>query len=141
MFVPVRRVRSIRDWLTPLDGCPRCGYPFEREPGYFLISIWALNYGFGSVLGLIIYGLLEWFYDLPVRTLLAAVLGPILVFSVLFARHSKSLFLAFDLFFDPHEKGRGDDDGGNRPVVPPPGGGGSPAEKPVQPCEPVGTMR
>lgn len=140
MFIPWYRVRRLRDWFTPLDGCPRCGYPYEREPGYFLMSIWALNYGVGSVVGLILYGTLEWFFDLPVWTLIIAVLSPTLIFSLFFARHSKSLFLAADLFFDPHEKGGGDD-GGNKPPSPPPQDGGVPAGQPLKPCEPSGTVR
>ena len=131
MFIPWRKVRRLRDWFTPLDGCPRCGYPFEREPGYFLMSIWALNYGIGSVIGLVLYGALEWFFDLPVWTLIAAVLSPTLIFSLLFARHSKSLFLAADLFFDPHDKGGGDD-GGNKLPPPRPFDGGNPGRKPVK---------
>ena len=55
MFIPWRQVRSLRDWFMPLDGCPRCGYPFEREPGYFLLSIFAINYGVAAILGLVIY--------------------------------------------------------------------------------------
>jgi hypothetical protein len=27
----------------------RGGYPYEREPGYYLMSIWAINYGAGSL--------------------------------------------------------------------------------------------
>src|SRR5690349_1329720 len=38
MFVPVARTRSLRDWFTPLDGCPRCGYAYDREDGYFLLA-------------------------------------------------------------------------------------------------------
>ena len=110
-------MRTLSDWFTPLDGCPRCGYPYEREPGYYLVSIWAINYGVGSIVGLAIYGLLEWKFDLPVWPLLAAVLAPVFLFSLLFARHSKALFLALDLFFDPHEREDGDD-GGNRPCRP-----------------------
>lgn len=140
MFVPWYRVRSLRDWFTPLDGCPRCGYPFEREPGYFLISIWALNYGVASFIGLALYGLLEWLFDLPVMTLIAAVIVPTFLFSLFFARHSKSLFLAADLFFDPHEKGGGDD-GGNKQLSPPPHDGGNPDRRPVKPCEPIDTVR
>jgi hypothetical protein len=34
LFVPWHQVRSLQDWLMPLDGCPRCGYAFEREPGF-----------------------------------------------------------------------------------------------------------
>ncbi|MEI6338903.1 MAG: hypothetical protein WCQ57_10015 [Verrucomicrobiota bacterium] len=52
IFIPWYKVRSLHDWFTPLDGCPRCGYAYEREPGYFLLSIWAINYGFSSILGL-----------------------------------------------------------------------------------------
>lgn len=140
MFIPWHMVRKLRDWFTPLDGCPRCGYPYDREPGYFLMSIWALNYGAGSVVGLILYAALEWFFDLPVWTLIATVLSPTLIFSVFFARHSKSLFLAADLFFDPHEK-EGGDDGGNKRLPPSPLDGGSPDGKPAKPCEPAGTVR
>src|SRR4030095_3491055 len=40
VFVPLSRVRSLDDWFRPLDGCPRCGYAYEREQGYWLIAIW-----------------------------------------------------------------------------------------------------
>ena len=32
---PCAGVRTVDDWFRPLDGCPRCGYPYEREPGLF----------------------------------------------------------------------------------------------------------
>ena len=128
IFVPWRRMRRMRDWFTPLDGCPRCGYPYEREPGYYLMSIWAINYGVGSVVGLAIYGLLEWKFDLPVQQLLLAVLGPVFLFSLIFARHSKALFLAIDLFFDPHER-EGGSDGGNVPASPARSAGRYPSAK------------
>lgn len=104
------------------------------------MSIWALNYGFGSLLGLTLYGLLEWFFDLPVWTLILAVITPTVLFNLFFARHSKSLFLAVDLFFDPHEKDGGDD-GGNKNLPPPPQDGGNPDHQPVKPCEPLGPVR
>lgn len=135
VFVPWYKVRRPRDWFTPLDGCPRCGYPYEREPGYFLMSIWAINYGFGSILGLIIYAVLEWKFELPIWQLLTAVLAPVFLFNVFFVRHSKTLFLAFDLYFDPHRR-EGGDDGGNKPPSPPPLGGGTPDR--LNPTEPAG---
>jgi uncharacterized protein (DUF983 family) len=140
LFIPLRRVRRLRDWFTPLDGCPRCGYPYEREPGYYLIPIWAINYGVGSVVGLVIYVLLEWKFDLPVWQLLTAVLVPVFLFSLLFARHSKALFLALDLFFDPHEK-EGGNDGGNVPATPRVPVGDDPSQKPVPPCDPANLVR
>src|ERR1700719_1593615 len=50
IFIPWHQVRGLRDWFMPLDGCPDCGYPFEREPGYFLLSIFAINYGAGALM-------------------------------------------------------------------------------------------
>lgn len=129
IFAPVGRTRSLHDWFTPLDGCPRCGYPYEREPGYFLASTWLINYGAGSVLGILIYLVLEFTVHPPIGTLLPAVLLPILCFNILFARHSKALFIALDHLTDPHEKDSGDD-GGNLPVPEStPGGSGSPGKK------------
>src|ERR671915_519718 len=58
VFVPLRRTRSLRDWFTPLDGCPRCGYAYERESGYFLLATWGIHYftvtGLGLAFGLVI---------------------------------------------------------------------------------------
>lgn len=119
MFPSVARVRNLHDWFTPLDGCPRCGYAYDREPGYFLLSIWAINYGIAALLGLVLYAAFEWFYDWPVWTLITAVVAPVVAFNLLFVRHSKAIFIAWDHFFDPHEKERGDDDGNIRPQDPP----------------------
>lgn len=113
VFVPLRHLRRLRDWFTPLDGCPRCGYAYERETGYFLLSIWAINYGVGSLLGLTIYVILESFFTLPLPELLFWVIAPVVLFNLIFARHAKALFLALDHFFDPHRKD-GDGDGGNK---------------------------
>jgi uncharacterized protein (DUF983 family) len=112
MFVPWYEVRSLRDWFMPLDGCPRCGYPYEREPGYFLLSIFAINYGVGALIGVIVYLILDFGFHLPIWLVLTLTIIPIPIFNLWFARHSKALFLAFDLFFDPH---RGEDDGGDQP--------------------------
>ena len=137
IFMPWWRVRRISDWFTPLDGCPQCGYPYEREQGYFLMAIWAIAYGVGSVVGIILYGVFEWFFDWPIEVLLLAVLVPVFVFNFLFARHAKAYFLALDHFCDPHQKrndsegnGEGDDDGG-----------GNQPRKPVKPVEPEGVLR
>lgn len=133
IFVPWHKVRSLRNWFTPLDGCPRCGYAYEREPGYFLMSIWAINYGGGCVLGIVIYVILETCFQLPLSTLLVLVILPVVVFNFLFARHSKAFFLALDHFFDPHNTD-GDDDGGNKLPPTPPTAPSAPEKSPS--CEP-----
>ena len=47
LFHPWKNVQSLSDWFTPNDGCPLCGYAFEREPGYFLLAIWGVNFWVG----------------------------------------------------------------------------------------------
>ncbi len=128
MFIPLRQTRSLHDWFTPLDGCPRCGYAYEREIGYFLMAIWAIGYGFGSMFGLTIYLILETYYDVSMTTLLLATLLPVFIFALGFARHAKAYFLAIDHFFDPPVPDLDDpprDDG--NPVIP------KPAPAPVLP--------
>src|SRR5690349_14231692 len=133
MFMPISRVRSIWDWFTPLDGCPRCGYAYERETGYFLLSIWAINYGLGSIFGILIYAILEFRFNLSLPVLLISVISPVIIFNFLVARHSKSLFLALDHFFDPHQK-NGDGDGGSKLPATHPTKPSTPEKSPT--CEP-----
>lgn len=122
IFLPLLRIRRLSDYFTPLDGCTRCGYAYERETGYFLLAVWAINYGFGSILGIAIYCFLEFNYYLQLPLLLASVIAPVVLFNFLFARHSKALFLALDHYFDPHTK---DGSGG--------GGGGGKTNPPTSP--------
>ena len=116
LFVPWYKVRSLQDWFEPLDGCPKCGYPYEREPGYYLLSIFAINYGVAALLGMIVYLVLDFWVRLPIGVTLVLTIIPIPLFNLWFARHSKSLFLAFDLFCDPHHRDRGD---GDQPIKEP----------------------
>ena len=132
MFPAVARTRNLHDWFTPLDGCPRCGYAYDREPGYFLLSIWAINYGIAALPGLVLYAAFEWFFDWPVWTLIGAVIAPVIFFNLLFVRHSKAIFVAWDHFFDPHER-EGGDGGGNVLADPPP----APSRPPRRARQPV----
>ena len=119
MFVPLLRTRSLRDWFTPLDGCPRCGYAYEREIGYFLMSIWAVGYGFGALFGIGVYLYLETHYMLPIAKLLGATMASATRFVLLFARHAKAYYLAFDHFVDPPVRDFDDgDSGGGAPAAP-----------------------
>lgn len=104
VFVPLGRVRGIDDWLRPLDGCPRCGYAYEREQGYWLIAIWVINYGLVGSLGLAAALLALDRYGVRISTAIMIVAIPMPICSLLFARHAKSLYLAVDHWFDPHLK-------------------------------------
>lgn len=97
-----KETHSLDQWMHPLPGCPRCAYPYERESGYFLISIWAINYGVVGGLGLGALFLIDELFHLPQWQTLLMVLPFLPLANFLFIRHSKSLFLAMDHYFDPH---------------------------------------
>lgn len=101
LFKSIGRVRGFADWFSTLEGCPRCDYRYEREPGYFLMSIFAINYSLMIGTGLGLWILTEIFLELPLRTQLAVILVPMTVVGLAAARHSKAVFLAFDLWLVP----------------------------------------
>src|SRR3954454_7628967 len=96
IFRPWRNTRSLFDWFEPLDGCPRCGYAYQREQGYFLLAIWGVNYGVVAGLGMLISLLLEWLHPLRMWQYVAFVFAPMPLASFLISRHAKALFLAMD---------------------------------------------
>jgi uncharacterized protein (DUF983 family) len=104
VFRPWKECHSLRDWSEPLEGCPICGYKYEREPGYFLLSMFALNYGVTGAFGVATMFLIDGYFHPPVWQTIAMVAPVLIVMSLLLIRHSKSLFLAMDHYFDPHVK-------------------------------------
>ena len=149
IFVPLRRVRLRRllhDWLQPLDGCTRCGYPYEREEGYFLFAIFGINFMaavFVALLAYVALDIVEVFGRVDYWTVTLAVALPIPVVNFLAARHSKALWIALDHFFDPHLPRTDDDDGppwneddddddGNLVRHDPPHGGGGESRRPEE---------
>ena len=136
IFLPIRRVRNFDDWFRPLDGCPRCGYAYEREPGYFLLAIFGFNLGFAVWIGITVFIILSVYGDvagMPYWQLLALTVLPVPIINILIARHAKALFIALDHFVDPHDPyaddGSDDDDDGTSLITPSPswdGGGGEP---------------
>ncbi len=131
IFISARKVRSLHDWLTPLDGCPVCGYAYDREPGYFLMSVWAIGYAVSALIGIAVYVYLQiWHSDYSLALTLLLVALPLPFVNILFARHAKAYFLAIDHFVDPHKRSGDEDDddwdGGDgrkpaAPVAPPRG--------------------
>ena len=105
IFVPLKDVHSLFDWFKPLDGCPRCGYAYEREQGYFLLAIWGVNYGVVALLGVLAGLYIQNKYHPGVWSPMWLWLLPMPLLSFILARHAKALFLAMDHYFDPHRKG------------------------------------
>ena len=102
VFMPAWKTRSVRDWLTPLDGCPRCGYAYERESGYFLIAIWGIHYFIVTGLGLAGGLVLDAMVPMPLWRLVVVTAVPTVIFGFFFSRYAKSLYIAVDHYFDPH---------------------------------------
>jgi uncharacterized protein (DUF983 family) len=109
MFRPLLKSRTLDQWLTPLKGCPKCRYDYEREPGYFLPATWMVHCFSVLGLGTTLMILAEWFWDLSSLALVAVACIPSLLFSFLFARHSKAIYLALDHWIDPPVVGTQDE--------------------------------
>ncbi|MGC4003453.1 MAG: DUF983 domain-containing protein [Pirellulales bacterium] len=89
-----------RSWFGMHKTCALCGLRFEREPGYFLGSIY-FNYGVTAIVVTALYflgHLKDWFEPttLLIVTLTIAVLLPISIFPF-----TRALWSAFDLSWDP----------------------------------------
>src|SRR6187549_2188658 len=94
------------------ERCPNCGVKFEREPGFFLGSIY-INYGLTSLIVAIAYPVLLFNGFVAETPLLIGSLVFVVVFSLLIFPWARSLWLGFDQWRDPREgeRGRGPSDG------------------------------
>ncbi len=103
MFIPALKTRTFYDWFTPLDGCHRCGYPYVREPGYWLVPVWIIGFGNSTACGAVAALIAHYCFNLDLIwvTIVGSATTGIVAF--LFARHAKALFLALDLYFDPED--------------------------------------
>ena len=120
IFPALKRLRRLSDWFTPLDGCPHCGYAYDREPGYFLWAVWALGYIVSAVVGTLIYVYLQiWHSDWSIPATLVCVMLPLPFINLIFARHAKAYFLAADHLADPFTRPDSNEDGGEGDGGPP----------------------
>jgi uncharacterized protein (DUF983 family) len=82
------------------ERCRGCGLKYNRAPGYFLGSIY-VNYGVTTLLMTAGY-LSLWATDVfSPQTLLWGATAFVVVFSCLFFYWARSLWIAFDQFWDP----------------------------------------
>jgi uncharacterized protein (DUF983 family) len=102
------RGRLFRDWLAMHKQCPHCGAAFEREPGFFLGSIY-FNYGLTALIVAIAYPVLMFNRILSHEWLMAITLTFVVLFPLWFFRYARSLWLGFDQYWDPRsgEQGTG----------------------------------
>ena len=86
-------------WLSMPPTCDHCGLLYQREPGYFLGSIY-FNYGITAVLVTAGYFVGYFFTNIPNDVLLGGLLAFILLFPLWFFRYARSLWMCFDELFD-----------------------------------------
>ena len=84
-----------RGWFRMHEACPHCGFSYEREPGFYLGSIY-LNYGATVILTGALYAILVMGLGLSNETTLAVCLTAAVLCPILFFRHARSFLLALD---------------------------------------------
>ncbi len=80
--------------------CPWCEFKYEREPGYFLGSIY-VNYGLTAMLVTIGYVTLLFSEALSPQAAFWCVAAFAILFPIWFFRYARSLWLGFDHYWDP----------------------------------------
>jgi uncharacterized protein (DUF983 family) len=98
------RAPLFRSAFTMHDTCLACGLRFEREPGYFLGSMY-ISYGIGIVVVGLLMGVLYLVWpdlDLGWSVLIAGVLFvPLVPWAW---RWSRTIWIFFDHWASPHQK-------------------------------------
>lgn len=84
-------------WIQMSDHCSCCGLAFYPEAGYFVGSIY-INYG--ATVAVVILSLLA-FRDIPERFQLLFFSGLAAFTSLVFFRHSRSLWITIDYWINP----------------------------------------
>ena len=91
------------NYLRMEKNCSHCGLKFEREPGFFLGSIY-INYGLTAVIVAVAYPILLFNKVVAETPLLVGALAFTLVFPILLFPFARSLWLGFDQWQDPRTK-------------------------------------
>lgn len=94
--------RLFRNWFTMHPRCDHCGVAFEREPGFFLGSIY-FNYGLTALLVIAAFLILFFTEIIPQQQAFFILLAFSILFPVWFFRYARSLWLAFDHHIDPRQ--------------------------------------
>jgi len=82
--------------------CASCGLKYEREPGYFLGSIY-INYGLTALSTTAAFLVLRFGWSWPMSWVVPPLLAWCILFPIWFHRYARAYWLAMDLHFDPPE--------------------------------------
>lgn len=94
--------KLFRSWFSMHQTCPQCGLVFEREPGFFLGSIY-INYGVTALIVTFVYPVLLLSRTVRQPYLLIGAIAFTVLFPMLLFPWARSLWLGFDQWHDPRE--------------------------------------
>jgi uncharacterized protein (DUF983 family) len=94
------REKLFKNLIGMHQQCASCGLRYEREPGYFLGSIY-INYGLTALLVTVGYLTLAASGVVSLEAALWIVAAFAVVFPIWFFRYARSLWLGFDHYWDP----------------------------------------
>lgn len=92
--------RIFETYFKLKDACPRCGYRFAREDGYWVGAV-IINTAFTEVIFFLLFlgAIIVTAPDVNWRTLLLIGVVTNLIFPVIFYPFSKTIWMAFDLVY------------------------------------------
>jgi uncharacterized protein (DUF983 family) len=91
--------RMFRGWVSMHRRCERCGFEFERGPGYFLGSTY-INYGITTLTTTATYIWLRFVVGVPRVWLVSGLASFCVIFPLVFFRYARSMWLSFDTWLD-----------------------------------------
>jgi uncharacterized protein (DUF983 family) len=91
--------KMFHHWLSMYPTCPHCGLKYEREPGYFLGSIY-VNYGLTAMTTTFFYVTLHFGAGVANWWLVPPLLAFCILFPIAFFPYARAYWLAMDLSFD-----------------------------------------
>jgi uncharacterized protein (DUF983 family) len=94
--------RLYRRWFSMYPKCNACELDFNREPGFYLGSIY-VNYGLTAVMTMVLY-YFGFTRGVPPNQLLILLMVFCLLFPIVLFRHARAVWLAFDQHWDPQER-------------------------------------
>ena len=92
--------KLFRGWFRTHPQCQRCGFRFERSPGYWLGSIF-VNYGLTALIVTIGFFALFFSEALPQEWIMRLLLAFCVLFPLWFFRYARSIWIGIDIYFDP----------------------------------------
>ena len=95
-----------KNWIQMHPQCKHCDFRYEREPGFFLGSIY-VNYGLTAMISTIVYVWLRFGLEIDNKIIVWPLFAFCILFPVWFFRYARAYWLAMDCYFARSNYDRG----------------------------------